>query len=151
MKSNNPISALFFNLQSRLHVKKWLFGFLLLVGLVQVTHHNHNNIPQGFQTSVTADTEQPEFCAEAASSLYDSPFHFPILPDPNSEEPENEEESKEKKDDDESHKSFAHLQTTASYSWCHAKCAYDCFKASIDNRTPVSLVILYHSWKAFLV
>ena len=88
--------------------------------------------------------------ASAASSLsHDSGSH-PFFPQPDPFEPPAPDEAESKDEcDDEVSKLLAHLSPKISDRLHAKKRLLSHLKVSIENRSSVSLFILYHCWKSF--
>ena len=88
---------------------------------------------------------------ECHVDLPHTPFHLPVKlpPIPNKSEDIDDEEQKDKFDD-ESSKSLWQYASYRLFNLSSEKSRSIQLEQSVQNRTTVSLIILYHSWKSFL-
>lgn len=125
-----------------------LFLFLSNFGLLASNFPNEN-IFQGDESSTNVSQDIIE-----SENNFNYDFSFPFHQPSESPEPfEKEEESKENTNERDSHDADAELGVFSEHDLKlnTTKICLKQLKQLLDNKKRISLILLYHSWKSFLI
>lgn len=104
-----------------------------------------------FQYAFAKDFEKGNAASHSAIKSHHNPDQLPFTPGPIIEPSSTGEGETADDSDDDLHKLTTPLFTQGAEELHSQKNTFVQLKTSIENRTTVSYVILYHSWKSFLI
>ena len=105
-------------------------------------------LPESNHSTLLADNLHTDFSHRPLSPAEPEPIPTPGKP---SEKEDSKEDNKENQDDDKWSSLHFLFYSDFDFAFKSSKFSIAQFERSVLNRTKISLVVLYHSWKSFLV